>query len=187
MARRTNSPCSDTLRLLSVLLDYPGDELPGALEAMSAAAAGLAEPEFKTAIQDFLAYLGRHGLPRLQENFTAAFDLQPATTLNLTYHAYGDNEQRAAALARLQHLYDQAGWERISGELPDYLPLLLEFLAIHPRPQTALPVWQCLSAATALADALEKTAPAYAALLRPLTRAAAAAVGSDNGRTSASA
>jgi nitrate reductase delta subunit len=170
-------PSSETLWLLSALLDYPGDDLLGALEPMGVAAARLPEPEFKKAIQGFLAYLGRHEPPRLQENFTAAFDLQPAATLNLTYHAYGDNEQRAAALARLQHLYDQAGWERIGGELPDYLPLLLEFLAIHPRPQTALPVWQCLQAATALVDGLEKIAPAYAALLRPLARVAAAAVG----------
>jgi len=103
------------------------------------------------------------------------------TTLNLTYHAYGDNEKRAAALARLQHLYDQAGWERTDGELPDYLPLLLEFLAIHPWPETALPVWQCLHATQNLVAGLEKSAPAYAMLLRPLARLAAATTGLDDG------
>ena len=175
------APSSDTLRLFSVLLDYPDNGLLKGLDRIAAAAGQIAEPEFKSAAQGFLDYLQAHAPLRLQETYTAAFDLHPATTLNLTYHAYGDNEKRAAALARLQHLYDQAGWERTGGELPDYLPLLLEFLAIHPRPETALPVWQCLHATQTLVAGLEKSAPAYALLLRPLARLAAATTGLDGG------
>lgn len=174
-------PHADTLRLLSVLLHYPDNDLLGRLDEIAAAAGRLPDGEIKTAVHGFLAYLGGHAAIQLQENFTAAFDLRPATTLNLTYHAYGDNEKRAAALARLQHLYDQSGWERITGELPDYLPLLLEFLAIHPRPETARPVWQCLHATETLVAGLEKSAPAYATLLRPLVRMAAATPGPDDG------
>jgi len=169
------------LRLLSVLLDYPDNGLLKGLDRIAAAAEQIAEPEFRRAVQGFLDYLRTHAPMRLQETYTAAFDLRPATTLNLTYHAYGDNEKRAAALARLQHLYDQAGWERTGRELPDYLPLLLEFLAIHPRPETALPVWQCLHAMQTLVTGLEKSAPAYAMLLRPLARLAAATTGLDDG------
>jgi nitrate reductase delta subunit len=177
----TMSPLSgDALQLLSVLLAYPDDELLGGLDEIAAAAGRLPEGDLKAAVKGFVAYLGGQAPIRLQENFTAAFDMRPDTTLNLTYHAYGDNEKRAAALARLQHLYDQAGWERLTGELPDYLPLLLEFLALQPRPETARPVWQCLRASAALVAALEKSAPAYAALLRPLARAAAAAPGQDD-------
>jgi nitrate reductase delta subunit len=174
--------CADTLRLLSRLLDYPDDDLLARWHEIADVALRLPEGEIKTAVLDFVAYLGAHPPIRLQENFTAAFDLHPATTLNLTYHAFGDNEKRAAALARLQHFYDEAGWERIEGELPDYLPLLLEFLGLHPKPETAAPVWQCLQAATTLAANLEKTAPAYAALLWPLARAAAAIADPDQGR-----
>lgn len=172
-------PSRETWRLLSVLLDYPDDDLLLGLDQVAAAAEQIAEPEFRTAIQIFLDYLRTHTPLRLQENYTAAFDLGPATTLNLTYHAYGDNEKRAAALARLQHLYDQEGWERSTSELPDYLPLLLEFLAIHPRPQRLRPVWQCLQAVPTLTANLEKTAPAYADLLQPLARLAAATPGED--------
>jgi nitrate reductase delta subunit len=177
----------DALRLLSILLHYPNDDLLRHLDEIKAAAGRLPDGEFKAAAEGFLAYLGAHAPIRLQEYFTTAFDLCPATTLNLGYHAFGDNEKRAAALARLQHLYDQAGWERISGELPDYLPLMLEFLAIHPRPAAAAPVWQCLQATAHLAAGLENSAPAYAALLRPLARMAAAIDKADDGRAQAPA
>jgi nitrate reductase molybdenum cofactor assembly chaperone NarJ/NarW len=162
-------------RVLSALLDYPDDDLLHHLGEIASVARRLPDSDIKTAVEDFLAYLGGHAAIQLQENFTAAFDMRPDTTLNLTYHAYGDNEKRAAALARLQHMYDAAGWERITGELPDYLPLLLEFLAIHPQPETAAPAWQCLKAAEALVARLEESAPAYALLLRPLARMAAVA------------
>jgi nitrate reductase delta subunit len=171
-----------TCRILSVLLDYPDKRLLNDLDTMAAAARQIPEPEFKQAVKGFLTYLQAHDLLRLQENHTAAFDLGSATTLNLTYHAFGDNEKRAAALAKLQHLYDRTGWERTSGDLPDYLPLLLEFLWLHPRPEpaAATQIWQCLNAATHLVVGLEKKAPAYAELLRPLGRlAAAAATGTD--------
>ncbi|MCF8050228.1 MAG: nitrate reductase molybdenum cofactor assembly chaperone [Desulfobacterales bacterium] len=172
---------ADALRLLSVLLHYPDDDLLGHLDEIAAAAGLVPEEDIQTAAEGFLSYLGAHPPIRLQENFTAAFDMRPETTLNLTYHAFGDNEKRAAALARLQHVYDQAGWERTTGELPDYLPLMLEFLSIQPRPESVLPVWQCLRATAALAAGLEKTAPVYAALLRPLA-GAATAVCPDDGR-----
>ena len=177
----TAAPSSDTLRLLSVLLDYPDNGLLKGLDRIAAAAEQIPEPEFRQAAQGFLDYLHAHAPMRLQETYTAAFDLHPVTTLNLTYHAYGDNEKRAAVLARLQHLYDKAGWERTGGELPDYLPLLLEFLAIHPRPETLEPVWQCLHATQTLIAGLEKSAPAYATLLLPLARLAAATIGMDEG------
>lgn len=171
-----------TWQILSVLLDYPDKRLLNDLDPIATAARQIAEPEFKHAVQDFLTYLKAHDLLRLQENYTAAFDLGPATTLNLTYHAFGDNEKRAAALAKLQHLYDRTGWERTSGDLPDYLPLLMEFLFIHPglEPAEATQIWQCLDATTHLVAGLEKNAPAYAGLLSPLAHlTAVAATGPD--------
>lgn len=173
---------SNTWQILSVLLDYPDNRLLNDLDPIATAARQIIEPEFKHAVLDFLTYLKAHDLLGLQENYTAAFDLEAATTLNLTYHAFGDNEKRAAALAKLQHLYDRTGWERTSGDLPDYLPLLLEFLSINPRPEpaAATQIWQCLDVTNHMITGLEKKAPAYARLLRPLAHlAATAATGPD--------
>jgi nitrate reductase delta subunit len=99
--------------------------------------------------------------------------VDPAATMNLTYHIYGDNEERAAALARLQRNYERAGWERATGELPDYLPLMLEFLAVCGHPEHAEVVWEGLQGLGKLTAHLEKEAPVYASLLHPLTQMAA--------------
>jgi nitrate reductase delta subunit len=128
--------------------------------------------------------LNTQSLIQIQERYTAVFDIDPATTLNMTYHAFGDNEKRAAALAHLQHNYEQAGWERITGELPDYLPMMLEFLSICAHPEHAEPVWQCLQGMQPLVARLEKKAPVYAALLQPIVRMAVERCASvDNGVT----
>ena len=162
----------DSLHLLSVLLHYPDEELFNRLDEISSVAHHSRPADVESAIQAFVNELNTHSLIQVQEKYTAAFDIDPKTTMNLTHHAFGDNEKRAAALSHLQHNYEQAGWERITGELPDYLPMMLEFLSICPHPEYAEPVWQCLQGMQPLVARLEKKAPVYAALLQPIVRMA---------------
>ena len=164
---------TDSLHVLSVLLHYPDEELFNRIDEIGSAADQSRPAEIESAIQAFVSELNTHSLIHVQEKYTAVFDIDPATTMNMTYHAYGDNEKRAAALAHLQHNYEEAGWERITGELPDYLPMMLEFLSICPHPEHTEPVWQCLQAMQPLVARLEKKAPVYAALLQPIVRMAA--------------
>ena len=164
---------TDSLHLLSVLLHYPDEELFNRLDEIASAANHSRPAEIESAIQAFVNELTTHSLIQVQERYTAVFDIDTKTTMNMTYHAFGDNEKRAAALAHLQHNYEQAGWERITGELPDYLPMMLEFLSICPHPEHAGPVWQCLQGMQPLVARLEKKAPVYAALLQPIVRMAA--------------
>jgi nitrate reductase delta subunit len=119
-----------SLHVMSVLLHYPDEELFNRLDEVASAADQLGSAEIESAIRAFINALNTQSLIQIQERYTAVFDIDPATTLNMTYHAFGDNEKRAAALAHLQHHYEQAGWERITGELPDFLPMMLEFLSI---------------------------------------------------------
>jgi len=164
---------TDSLHVLSVLLHYPDEDLLNRLDEIASAADQSRPADVKSAIQAFVSELNTLSLMHVQEKYTAVFDIDPATTMNMTYHAYGDNEKRAAALADLQHNYEQAGWERTTGELPDYLPMMLEFLSICPHPEHTEPVWQCLQGVQPLVDRLEKKAPVYAALLQPIVRMAA--------------
>lgn len=159
---------TESLHVLSVLLHYPDEELFNHLDEIASAADQSRPTEVKSAIQSFVNELKTLSLIQVQERYTAVFDIDPATTMNMTYHAHGDNEKRAAALAHLQHNYEQAGWERITGELPDYLPMMLEFLSICPYPAHTEPVWQCLQGMQPLVARLEKKAPVYAALLQPI-------------------
>ncbi len=163
---------TDSLHVLSVLLHYPDEELFNRLDEIASVADPSRPSEIKSAIQAFVSELNTQSLIQVQERYTAVFDIDPATTMNVTYHAFGDNEKRAAALAHLQHNYEQAGWERITGELPDYLPMMLEFLSICQHPEHTAPVWQCLQGMQPLVDRLEKKAPVYAALLQPIANMA---------------
>lgn len=162
-----NTP-SHLLHVLSVLLHYPDDELFNRLDEIASVVDHLSPEEIKSAIQAYIKELKTHTPIHVQERYTAVFDINPETTMNVTYHVYGDNEKRAVALAHLQNGYEQAGWQRITGELPDYLPLMLEFLSICPDPEHTAPVWQCLRGMKPLVDRLEKREPIYAALLQPI-------------------
>jgi nitrate reductase delta subunit len=105
--------------------------------------------------------------------------MNPSTTLNLSYHLYGDNEKRADMLARLQQRYRDAGYERTTGELPDYLPMMLEFLSVCPESENTGLIWECLRGLEDVVDRLQKAAPPYAALLQPLIPMVANRIGSD--------
>jgi nitrate reductase molybdenum cofactor assembly chaperone NarJ/NarW len=163
---------NDSLQVLSVLLHYPDDALLNRLDEIASMVDRSPSAAIKSAVQAYIHYLQTHTPIHVQERYTAVFDMDPATTMNMTYHAYGDNEKRAAALARLQHNYEQAGWERITGELPDYLPMMLEFLSICPYPEYTAPVWQCLRDMQPLVEHLEKNEPIYASLFQPIVNMA---------------
>ena len=164
---------TNSLRALSVLLQYPDDDLLNRLDEIASIADRSPSAAIKSAIQAYIHYLQTHAPIYVQERYTAVFDMNPATTMNVTYHAYGDNEKRAAALARLQRNYEQAGWERVTAELPDYLPMMLEFLSICPHPEYTALVRRCLQGMQPLVERLEKNEPIYAVLLQPIVRMAA--------------
>lgn len=172
----------DSLLLLSVLLHYPDEALFNCLDEIASAADHACQAEIKPAVKAFIDDLKALTPIKIQERYTAVFDMNPATTMNMTYHAHGDNEKRAAALAHLQDNYEQAGWARFTGELPDYLPLMLEFLSICPHSAHTGPVWQCLQGMQPLVARLEEKAPVYAALMQPIvTMAAERGPSIDNG------
>ena len=68
-----------------------------------------------------------------EQRYVAAFDFRRRTPLHLTYLTHGDTRNRGAALLQIKHVLLRHGYDISSGELPDYLPLLLEFAADEPR------------------------------------------------------
>lgn len=122
---------SDILRLGSLLLEYPDAELFAATDAMRAVAAdvpGQAGQEL-TAFLDHRAAIGPD---RAQEEYVATFDFHKRAALHLSYYRDGDRRQRGATLLGLKRRYREAGLELRGGELPDYLPAILEFAALAP-------------------------------------------------------
>lgn len=120
-------------KLLSILLRYPDDTILGAREEVSEAVRELPGSPARDAMMDFLAYWESEPPHRLQEKYTAIFDFNRRGCLYLSYYRYGDQRARGQVLADMKAAYDQAGYPLDTTELPDYLPLVLEFTAVAPE------------------------------------------------------
>jgi nitrate reductase delta subunit len=121
------------LKLLSVLLDYPRDTLWQHGEELRAAAAdpAIAAPrqaQVRAFVDDLLAL---EPMPA-QERWLGLFDRGRAMSLLLFEHIHGESRDRGQAMVDLLETYRRNGFELSSKELPDYLPLLLEYLAQRP-------------------------------------------------------
>lgn len=117
----------DLLKLISLLLQYPDEEIRS-LDWQSEFV-NINEPELFENLSRFGKYFHQTPLVKLQENYVHTFDFSDKTNLYLTYSKLGDEKERGQALAGLKQIYEFAGFELSSTELPDYLPLLLEFVS----------------------------------------------------------
>ena len=81
-----------------------------------------------------LVLRGGAAVPARERAYTATFDFDRRTNLCLTYHLYGDGRRRGIELVRLKRRFREAGLELQEGELPDFLPVLLEFAELAPEP-----------------------------------------------------
>jgi nitrate reductase delta subunit len=117
--------------LVSRLLDYPGEDIVNSAEDIEQTVKGMPNGS-KEGLSHFLSYLKKTPLVALQEEYTRTFDLNPSLCLNLTFHRWGDDKKRSLALVELIKTYRDAGYEVSGVELPDYLPMILEFISICP-------------------------------------------------------
>jgi nitrate reductase delta subunit len=118
-------------KLLEVLLVYPDEELLDALPELREAAAALPRAE-RRALEPVLEGLSRMPLAYLRRSYVETFDFDRRCGLHLTYHTHGDRRQRGLELVRLKRRYAEAGLPFESSELPDYLPVVLEFASQCP-------------------------------------------------------
>jgi nitrate reductase delta subunit len=118
-------------KLLSVLLQYPDDEILDAVPELEQAAAQL-PPTQRTPVERFLAHLRATPAADLRQAYVDVFDFDRRAALHLTWHTHGDRRQRGLELVRLKRRYAEAGMPFVGCELPDYLPVILEFTELHP-------------------------------------------------------
>ncbi|MFR9751244.1 nitrate reductase molybdenum cofactor assembly chaperone [Nocardia sp. 004] len=115
-------------RIAALLLDYPSEQTLAMADQVATAAAGLPEG-VREPLRECLAYLRNTPPLRLAATYVETFDLRRRASLHLTFYAYGDTRKRGMALLRFKHAYRHAGVELGEQELPDHLPVLLEFAA----------------------------------------------------------
>lgn len=122
------------LKLVSLLLQYPGGELLGARADLCDAAAELRDGPQGDAVRRFTTWYRQVPGDELQARYVETFDFARRSSLYLTYHVFGDRRQRGMALLRLKQRYAAAGLDVGDAELPDYLPVVLEFAALAQEP-----------------------------------------------------
>lgn len=160
---------SPIFKYLSALLCYPEAELIEALpELRSALAAENIEAHYLAPINALMNYLGEHSLREVQENYVATFDRNRRQALYLFEHIHGEERERGAALVDLLEEYRKHGFELGDAELPDYLPALLEFLAIVDKDTAATMLGGAVHVIEHIAQALRETDSPYAALFNYL-------------------
>jgi nitrate reductase delta subunit len=120
-------------KLLSVMLRYPDDEVLQHRGEIAEAARELPDSPAKDAVLAFLAYWGDELASRLQAAYTEAFDFKRRGCLYLSYYRYGDQRARGQVLVDMKEAYARAGYPLDTTELPDYLPLVLEFASEVPE------------------------------------------------------
>lgn len=124
-----------TLKSLSLLLSYPSKELQ---ETMPEIGAILAVDSRLTAaiqqgLQPLVKALENRDIYDLQEEYVLLFDRSRTLSLNLFEHVHGESRDRGGAMVSLVETYRDAGFDPVSSELPDHLPVLLEYLSLRPE------------------------------------------------------
>ncbi|MFV1982625.1 MAG: nitrate reductase molybdenum cofactor assembly chaperone [Thiohalomonadales bacterium] len=155
-------------KVLSVLLDYPEVEVYQHLNDISEEVqnlTGISETERKT-LFDFIYWLQSQDIIELQGLYVQTFDLTAEHSLHLTHHLFGDDRGRGPALVDLGEFYKETGWVPDDKELPDYLPLILEFVSTQDEMAAKLFLNDAVKVVTQLATNLEQADSEYAKLLR---------------------
>jgi nitrate reductase delta subunit len=129
---------TQTIKLASVLLQYPTTALFDGLDALDAFAAGTGPKPAREAFGRFLGWLRATAPNQVAQHYVETFDLHRRCTLYLTYYRNGDTRKRGMAMVIFKVAYRDAGFVPRDDEMPDYLPMVLDFAALCPRGQRLL-------------------------------------------------
>lgn len=122
------------LKLIGVLLDYPRDELwEHGPELLAACDDPALAPARQRQLRGFVQALLDSDPLDAQARWLGSFDRGRSMSLLLFEHIHGESRDRGQAMVELVDTYRRNGFELDARELPDYLPLLLEFLAHRPQ------------------------------------------------------
>jgi nitrate reductase delta subunit len=118
-------------KAFSALLSYPTVEMRQALPEIAAVieASPLVAARERRALDGLIAEIGEGELLAAEARYTDIFDRGRALSLHLFEHLHGESRDRGTAMVELKRLYEAAGFELVAHELPDYLPVVLEYLS----------------------------------------------------------
>jgi nitrate reductase delta subunit len=166
-----------TYKALALLLTYPTAELQAlatsALEAIMAE--GFVPKPIVRSLGRLVAELTGGDIYDLQERYTELFDRTRSLSLNLYEHVHGESRDRGEAMVALLELYRTRGLDLAANELPDFLPVFLEFLSLLPDDEAASLLGEASHVLDAMGERLKTRESAYRAIFGALASLAPAA------------
>jgi nitrate reductase delta subunit len=159
-----------TFKVLSALLSYPTAEIQEAIDQFLPALEkdNLIPASFYKRVTDLVSEYRNGDLIDLQERYVLLFDRTRSLSLHLFEHVHGESRDRGQAMVDLQSLYESHGLAIDTTELPDYLPLFLEFLSILPLQRALDLLAEPAHVLAALAERLRQRDSSYAAVFELL-------------------
>ncbi|WP_282064357.1 nitrate reductase molybdenum cofactor assembly chaperone [Aliiroseovarius marinus] len=159
-----------TFKAISLVLSYPTRELQ---QAMPEIGAVLASDSRLTAaarrdLRPLVEALGTQDIYDLEEQYVLLFDRSRTLSLNLFEHVHGESRDRGQAMVSLVEMYREAGFDPVSSELPDHLPVLLEFLSTRPYAEGQDTLADAAHILEALSERLARRDSPYAAVFAAL-------------------
>lgn len=155
-----------TLKVISALLTYPTAELKEAATELRAAIDGdtALSAKQRSGINRLLVEFETNDLLDLQERYILLFDRTRSLSLHLFEHVHGESRDRGQAMVDLQQLYKSHGLSFAGTELPDFLPLFLEFASTIPNGEARDLLSETLHIFEAIRQRLKKRQSPYEAV-----------------------
>ncbi len=161
---------SNSFKALSALLSYPTQELKDAAGEIGGIlrAEALAPGWALSQLDRLILELETLELYELQERYVFLFDRTRSLSLHLFEHVHGESRDRGQAMVDLRSLYEEAGLDADQRELPDFLPMFLEYLSTRPASEARALLAEPQTVIAALKERLARRKSPYAAVLRVL-------------------
>jgi nitrate reductase delta subunit len=159
-----------TLKAFSLLLSYPTAELQGAMSEIGGVLASDTRltAAARRALRPLVEALRDGDIYDLEERYVVLFDRSRTLSLNLFEHVHGESRDRGGAMVSLLETYRAGGYEPATTELPDHLPVLLEFLSIRPFAEAQGILADAAHILAALHERLQRRETDYAAVFSAL-------------------
>lgn len=156
-----------TLRVLAHLLRYPDTEFRANVAEMQQALKDEAAltPTRLAELDALLRHLAQHPAMEVESEYVELFDRGRRTALHLFEHVHGDSRDRGPAMIDLIQTYEKGGVYLSSDELPDHLPVVLEFASTQPAPQAREFLGEIAHIVRTIFSALQAKQSPYASVL----------------------
>jgi nitrate reductase molybdenum cofactor assembly chaperone NarJ/NarW len=163
-----------TLKALSLILSYPTRELQAAMPEIGGvlAAETRLTAAARRALRPLVEDLAARDIYDLEEQYVMLFDRSRTLSLNLFEHVHGESRDRGGAMVSLVETYRAGGFDPVTTELPDHLPVLLEFLSTRPFAEVQETLADAAHIFAALQERLQRRDSGYAAAFAALIQLA---------------